>query len=51
MRNVKVLTVLLAAGLALSGPLVAHAKKGGGGGESQKADYRHWKIASMVPMP
>jgi hypothetical protein len=36
MRNVKVLTVLLAAGLALSGPLVAHAKKGGGGGESQK---------------
>ena len=36
MRNVKVLTVLLAAGLAFSSPLLAHAKKGGGGGESQK---------------
>jgi hypothetical protein len=37
MRNAKVLTKLLAAGLAFSGPLVAHAKgKGGGGGESQK---------------
>jgi hypothetical protein len=43
MRNAKVLTVLLAAGLAFSTPLVAHAKKGhgaggggGGGGESMK---------------
>src|SRR5579863_8450475 len=36
MRNVKVLTVLLAAGLAFSTPLIANAKKGGGGGESQK---------------
>jgi hypothetical protein len=35
MKNVKVLTVLLAAGLALSSPLIANAKKGGGGGESQ----------------
>lgn len=33
MRNAKVLTMVLAAGLAFSGPLVAHAKKGG---ESQK---------------
>ena len=32
MRNAQVLTVLLAAGLALSTPLVAHAKNGGGGG-------------------
>ena len=36
MRNVKVLTVLLAAGLAFSTPLIANAKKGSGGGESQK---------------
>jgi len=36
MRNAKMFTVLLAAGLAFSGPLVALAKKGGGGGESQK---------------
>jgi len=37
MRNAKVLTVLLVAGLAFSTPLVAQAKKGhGGGGESQK---------------
>jgi hypothetical protein len=35
MRNVKVLMVLLAAGLALSTPFIANAKKGGGGGESQ----------------
>ncbi len=34
MRNAKMLTVLLAAGMAFSGPLIAHAKKGGG--ESQK---------------
>jgi hypothetical protein len=36
MRNAKAITMLLAMGLAFSGPLVAHAKKGGGGGESQK---------------
>jgi len=35
MKNTKVLTVLLAAGLAFSTPLIANAKKGGGGGESQ----------------
>jgi hypothetical protein len=38
MRSTKMLTVLLAAllaaGMAFSGPLIAHAKKGGG--ESQK---------------
>jgi len=36
MRNARVLTMLLAAGLAFSGPLVANAKGKGGGGESQK---------------
>jgi hypothetical protein len=36
MRNAKAITMLLAMGLAFSGPLVAHAKKVGGGGESQK---------------
>jgi hypothetical protein len=38
MRNAKVVTVLLIAGLAFATPLVAHAKKGHGkgGGESQK---------------
>jgi hypothetical protein len=36
MKNSKVFTVLLAAGLAFSTPLIANAKKGGGGGESQK---------------
>jgi hypothetical protein len=38
-KNVKVLTVLLAAGLAFSSPLIANAKKAGAGGgehESQK---------------
>lgn len=34
MRSTKMITVLLAAGMAFSGPLIAHAKKGGG--ESQK---------------